>query len=556
MQYFIMRRFVSALVMISILTLAAPVQAQPGGKPAVLRIAMPQLGNLDPMQLSRFDPHTRDLVENLFVGLTRFNPQTRQIDPMLAESWTISADGLTWTFTLRQDIQWVHVDPATQAIMAVRPVAAGDVVYAIQRACDPLRPSPVTANLMIVRGCQTVAHAFPEVINDLFIAREMGVRATGPNTLEIDLLFPASYFPTLLSMPEFRPLPREAVAGNDNWTPENSIMTSGPYALQTQTASGMTLARNPYWPDTVAGNIENVEITFAAPSGDGSVDFVRLDPAEVAGIRAAAPDAVQTAPGSSLVMLGFAHERELTNNPDVRRALARSIDRKTLAAQLFPGEAQPLDQFTPPGVVAAPEAHEFGFDAAQAQTDFGAAGYTGCSDVPEKLAFSVPNDDPVWTQAGQAIAQQWIDHLGCNLALFEVGTLPRTLLIEFSHSTHNSEEITRSHAWIATWNADYPDANAWLNDALHCRYGYIRTGRACDEADDLLDQAALEYDPVRRAAIYAQVEEHFFGPGGTFPVVPLFISTETRLQQPWLTGVNEYGPARFDLWQIDTATQP
>ena len=71
----------------------------------------------------------------------------------------------------------------------MRPVAAGDVVYAIQRACDPLRPSPVTANLMIVKGCLRLPTRFPEIIDDLFIAREIGVRATGPNTLEIDTCF-------------------------------------------------------------------------------------------------------------------------------------------------------------------------------------------------------------------------------------------------------------------------------------------------------------------------------------------------------------------------------
>jgi len=145
--------------------------------------------------------------------------------------------------------------------------------------------------------------------------------------------------------------------------------------------------------------------------------------------------------------------------------------------------------------------------------------------------------------------------LGCSPVLFEVEPLPRTLMIELAHSAYDPEKVTRSHIWMTTWSADYLDANAWIVDALHCRYGYIHTGRACGQADDLMDRAAFESDPTSRADLYAQAEELLIGPNGDFPVVPLFRSTSAWLQQPWLTGVNEYGSARFDLWTIDTDAQ-
>jgi len=251
-------------------------------EPVTLRIAMPEPGNLDPVQLSRFDPSARDLVENLFVGLTRFDPLTLQAEPLIARGWSVSADGLTWTFELRDDMQWVRFDPTARKIVAVRPVVAGDVAYAIQRACDPLRPSPVTSNLMIIKGCQAVANAPHEVVNDLLIAREIGVRATGPYTLEVDLLFPSGYFPALLSTPELRPLPREAVSDTGNWASPGTIMTNGPYVLESWDSSGMTLARNPYWPDAYAGNVEQIDVSFtggASPvilAANGSVDLARL----------------------------------------------------------------------------------------------------------------------------------------------------------------------------------------------------------------------------------------------------------------------------------------
>ncbi|MBN1565104.1 MAG: hypothetical protein JXA10_14765 [Anaerolineae bacterium] len=531
--------------------------------PVTLRVAMPAPEQVDPTQQSRFEPATRDLVENLFVGLTRFNPDTQQIEPMLAKEWTISDDRLTWTFTLRDDIQWVRYDAATQQVVAVRPIAAGDFVYAVQRACDPTRPSPVTPNLMIVQGCHTIAHAFPEVITDLLIAKEIGVRATGPNTLEINLQYPASYFPSLLSTPEFRPLPREAVTAADNWTQAQTIITSGPYVLQDWQASGMTLIRNPFWPDDYAGNVAQVDVVFNSDTftattliSTNNADSARLlTAADVASARATTPDLLHSAEGSTLTMIGFSPERAMIELTEVRRAFSFAIDRAALAQQFFPGTEQAIAQITPSTVVAAPNVVASLYNPDRAQSYFTTAGFANCADVPEPMILLVPEEDPVWVEMGNAIIQQWTTLFGCNPALFEVKTIARTTLIDLAHSTYDPEKVTRPHLWLTTWTADYPDANGWIYDVLHCQYGYIRTGRACEAGDTYLDSATLEADVTARADLYTQAEEHFFGANGTFPVIPLFISTAARLQQPWLSGVSDAGSARYDLWTLDVVAQ-
>lgn len=530
---------------------AAPLRQAP--TPATLRVTLPVPQTLDPVQLSRFDLAARDLAENLFVGLTRYNPATGESEPMLAKSWTVSPDGLRWTFELRDDIQWVRYDRAAGSVTALRPVTAGDLVYAVQRACDPTRPSPVTANLMVVKGCLTVANAFPQVIDDLFIAREIAVRATSSYTLEIDLAYPASFLPALLSTPEFRPLAREAVGDNGGeWAVPETIITSGPFALQSWTASGLTLVRNPHWPDAPGGNVEQVEVTFSGSAPGAPADFARVPADDLAAARASNPALVHTVYGNSVVLLGFSYERTPVNVTEVRRALARAINP---AALLAPNDAAyPAQGLAVPAPGTASEPGWF--DPAQAQASFSAAGYPACANLPEPLTLFVPDDDPRWLTLGQAIAQQWSAALGCNAALFTVETLERPLLIELAHSAYDPEKITRSHLWLAVWSADYPDANAWLYDTLHCHYGYIRTGRECDQADAWLDQAATEMDPARRAELYAQVEDALFGPAGSFPVIPLYFSAEAYLQQPWLSGVNERGAARFDLWTIDTEQQP
>ena len=189
------------------------------------------------IRVSRFDYAARDLVENLYVGLTRFDPVTQTVEPAAAESWTVSDDGMTWTFTLRDDLQWVRYDSETDEVVAVRPVVAGDFVYSVQRACDPLRPSPITANLMVIRGCQTVAQAFPEVVNDLFIAREIAIRATSPTTRDRasvpDELFPhADQYARLSPHPARASEPFRRVVGEARRDDQRPVCAARPAGTQ------------------------------------------------------------------------------------------------------------------------------------------------------------------------------------------------------------------------------------------------------------------------------------------------------------------------------------
>ncbi len=523
--------------------------------PQTLRVVMPAPENLDPTQLSRFDLSTRDLVENLFVGLTRFDPNTRQVQPMLATDWQVSADGLTWTFTLREDVYWVRYDAAAGEAVAVRPVVAGDFVYAIQRACNPKRPSPLSNNLMPIKGCYTVANAFPETLTDLYIAQAIGARALGPQTLEITLLYPASYFPALLSTAELRPLPREMFTEGEQITQGKTLLTNGPFLVTRWGTTEMTLERNPYWPSAFAGNIEAVAVRFTSSRDDalravaeGEADMLRLQPEEIGAAQQRAADRVHVAEGNTLTMLGISLDRTPTDRAQVRRALAWALDREALAEQFFPQEALTAARFTAGDVLAAPGVTPLRHAPQAAQAAFAEAGFPACASVPEKFVIALPEGDPRWEQFGAALVAQWSATLGCNTALFEVVTVPRSLLIQFGHANYDTENAVRPHLWLFTWTGDYPDANAWLGDALHCHYGYIRNARPCDENDALLDRAGQDMDTAQRAALYGQVEEAFFGEAGSFPVIPLFRSVSAWMQSPNLAGVSA-SAARYDLWR-------
>jgi ABC-type transport system substrate-binding protein len=120
------------------------------------------INTLDP-QIG-FQNNDIDIIENIFVGLTRYNQVLSTFEPELAESWEVSEDGRTWTFNLRDDIYWVRRDAGQSTLLGttpseidpVRPVVADDVVYAIQRACDPRTPTADILILFIIEGCESL----------------------------------------------------------------------------------------------------------------------------------------------------------------------------------------------------------------------------------------------------------------------------------------------------------------------------------------------------------------------------------------------------------------
>jgi oligopeptide transport system substrate-binding protein len=555
------RRFCQHTCAVLLFLSILPGNVAAGADPVTARIAMLPVTSLDPVSIARNDAHTRDLIENLFLGLTRYDPVSRQIQPALAREWAVSSDGLTWTFTLRDDVKWVAYNVSTQQVEAVRSVVAGDFVYGIRRACDPQAPNPTTHSVFIIKGCRRVATASPQLVNDIFIARELGVQALSDTKLEIKLAIPAPYFVSLIALPEFRPVPREAIAKDPDWTKPEVLLSNGPWSLADWTrGQSMTLVRNSLFPDAPAGNVERVSVAFVTSPDTiaqqfvgGTIDFARLEPGVLGAVRQAKPDLVLIEPGHSVVVLGFSIERNIVQNENLRRAFSHAIDRDALVNQILPGAAIPASRFTPPGIIGGPTdlPDNGGFSVASAKAAMTAAGLANCR-LQEKLDLVV-EDQPQMVALAKVIIAQWQANLGCNPASFNIRTLPLNNVQAIAHAALNisdPREPPRQQIWLAAWSADYADANAWLGDAVHCQYGYLRSNLACGEPDTLVDEGALETDPAKRVATYLQAESLWFGTNGTFPVAPLYMTLNAVGQQATLKGATPNGLARFDLWTI------
>ncbi|GIK64733.1 MAG: ABC transporter substrate-binding protein [Chloroflexota bacterium] len=510
-------------------------------------------------------------IENLFLGLTDFDPATNTIEPELATNWTISADGLTWTFILRNDVMWRRYDPLTQTATSIRPVVASDFVYGIKRACDPRLTGyyGMAVGARVIAGCDVInGMAMDTATDELVYGDTTQVTAPNDTTLVVILREPASYFLSMTTMPILRPVPQEAIETyGDNWTLPGNIVTNGSYFVQ-EIFRGVRriFVRNTSLPDDLRGNgnieiinttmIEDPSITYALYMHD-QLDYSPVPPPERELILndETLLSEVRQISDETVFYFAFGYDKPPFDNVHVRRAFSAIIDRQTLIDVTWRVHGIPMIHFTPPNMFGAPPIDEIGvgFNPEYARKEMILAGYPECAGFPAI--------DVVYSQGTGEWVELWfraaVQHLGCDRRKWDADGLEFSVINDPSLPTPTYNKI---HSITSSWNRSsagfYPDAHYWLADALRCGEDFIM--RPCTATDDLIDQAARETDPAIRADLYRQIEEAFFGPDGEFPVAPLYLRANYVLVKSWYTGPFEtdtrFG-VHWEAYSIDMAAK-
>ncbi len=509
--------------------LAAPLAAAQD-QPVTLREASTaNLTTLDPQRTG--DALTLDVVENLFLGLLDVDPQTGALRPELAEGWEVGNEGYTYTFRLRADVPWVRWDPMNRQTEVLRTVAAGDVVSAARRACDPRLGAPLAGVLDgLVAGCGAALHT-PVGDVDAGVLGDIGVEAPNDTTVIFHLEQPAAHFPAVAASPVLYPVPQDIIDAYDTaWSEPGNLAASGPYLLDEHIRYvRRTLVQNPHLPADLRGpgNVARWEVNMVEDQATALDLYLngRLDTAAVPlSARSALPPdhagEVQLVPTRRLVYIGFAHDKPPFDNPSVRRAFSAAIDRAALTAQIYPGI--PMAHFTPPGVPGAPPANEIGagYNPDYAREQLAQAGYGGCQGFPEvDMLVAVPKDQLDFLLAA------WEDKLGCDLARFHITVTDLETLRDWA--AYGGLNAARPHLWTDVYPPDYPDVYHWLGDGLHCRKS-AALRRPCGPADELIDRLREQRGAAARAGLAQQIEAAFFDVGGEMPTAPLYVWVQAR----------------------------
>jgi oligopeptide transport system substrate-binding protein len=530
---------------------------------------------IDPGAAIQLDGAASDLVANMFVGLTALNPDTRQVEPALATRWEISEDGQTWTVYLRDDVYWVQVDPEGGEVERVRPVTAGDVVTAVQRACQADTAAPQASAVFVIAGCRFLHAQDPDLLTPEVIEQTLGARVLNDVAVEFRLGSETVHFPSIMAMPVMHPVPTDLIESEgEGWTDPALIWTSGPFALQPTIplAEGATLVANPFWPLPRAGNLDAVQVSFDSAEVDPAEAFAawqeeRLDLTVVPdSALASAPFGDNPAywllgqPVTGMVV--FSYDTPPFNNQAVRQAFSLALDREAVVEDILlpAGQAAlPATEITPPGSADAPAYGTvgLGYDPEAAAEVMAEEGFANCASIPPTTILTHESDLAL-ALANDYVAM-WEAALGCPEGLFTVEQRPLHEILVALQEPPVGLEDRRAGLAILTWEADYPDAYHWLADIFGCRdlfpNAYLNQARACVEADERLAESA--HLGEARAARIETVEQAFLGAGGEVPVIPVFHYARPLAIQPWLAiAPLDAGPLRFDQWVLDPAQRP
>ena len=260
------------------------------------------------------------IARQVFDTLVTFREASTDIEPGLAIRWAVSRDGLTWTFTIRDNVTFHDGTPLT----------AREVLASFERQMSPAKPNHPSPNVVwpaLLRG-------LPGVIKEL--------AAPDARTFRIVLVQPYAPLITVLAHPGFG-----VVRGSTGPDGSTQLTGTGPYRVSDSRPGRLVLeAARP-----VAGNSVD-RMVFVEIAGDeqAEAEFATRtldvwfpdDPPR-------RPENTLSITGTRVGLLAFQTEREPLSRKKLRQGIAAALDPALIGVSLERG-AVPLQSFLPPGI--------------------------------------------------------------------------------------------------------------------------------------------------------------------------------------------------------------
>lgn len=483
-------------------------------------------GSIDPHKASG-DWENR-IIGDYIEGLVAEDANADAI-PGQAETWEISEDGLVYTFHLREGIQWSDGEP----------VKASDFVFAFQRLFDPATASEYAYLQYPIKGGSELADG------SLTDKNELGVKALDDKTVEITLEGPTPYFLQALTHYTAYPLPQHVVeAKGDDWTDVGNVVGNGPFEIAEWVPGSFirSVKSDTYY------DAENVKIdeVFYYVQDDLAAAFNRYRAGEYdiltdlpfdqqKTVKETMPDEGHFAPFLGLHYYVINQEKEPFNNVNVRKALSLAVNRDIVGPDIWGSGEPPIYGWVPAGAANydgvspyTPEWASIPYDQRleQARALMTEAGYTAENPLKLQLRYNT-NDNH--QRLAVAISSMW-KAIGVETELFNAETA-----VHYDALRAGDFDIGR-----AGWLMDYSDPSNTLEllktgtmTAGEMNWGNNYGRYSNPEFDKLLDQAAVEADLTKRAALLGQAEKLAMD---EFAAIPIVSYLSANVVKPNITG--------------------
>lgn len=279
----------------------------------------------------------RNLVANVFEGLLTYD-ENGAIVPAAAERYDVSADGLIYTFYLKDTLRWRLTNIAGKVLGDAkdsfdRTLTAADFVYGLRRTIDPATGSPWAPMLLAIKNA-------PQVQSGEMKPTKLGVKATDDRTLTITLDHPDEGFPAALTLPGAMPCSEtyfEATAGRYGLSAEYMIYNGPFYISNWNAGTAVTIRRNAplndvayyddadVYPSSVYFSINNEQETRDYKLKNGTYHVAPLTGTQAADLQSQGGVTVRSF-GAATFSLLFNCGDEVLSAGEIRRAVAGTFD--------------------------------------------------------------------------------------------------------------------------------------------------------------------------------------------------------------------------------------
>ena len=464
-------------------------------------------------------------IQNMFEGLVYVDQITGEIKPGQAEKWTISPDGLVYTFNLRPNLKWSDGQP----------LKAADFEYAWKRATDPTTKSRYAQALWPVKG----AEAFG---TGKGTAEGMSAKATDDRTFVVTLERSTPFFIQLVATWTAYPVRRDTIEKNaDKWTlTKDTYISNGHYRLvEWKPEQSMTVEKNPnYWgandgPDTIIWTLfDDVASKSVIAYEAGELDRAVLVGGDVTRAKA---DAVLSKEvkkferqGSQWIILDTANPP--LDNAKVRQALTLATDSKRINEVVLKDAYFNAVSIVAPGMPGQKKENAISFDAGKAKQALADAGFPDGKGWPANVKFTYSSDASETKAIAEAVQSMWKTNLGIDIVLDPMEG-------KAFDQWRTSRKTGSFHFYVSGWGSDYEDPNNWYNMLFASKADFYFTHWKNADFDKLVDSGLQENDQAKRKGLYESADKIL---NDQAPFITVYHWARFDLIKPYISGLYHF----------------
>jgi oligopeptide transport system substrate-binding protein len=497
------------------------------------------LSTLDPALVQ--DANANQAVNMLYNGLFQVNDSGNVVG-VLASSYSISADGLRWTFTLRNNVKFSDGSALT----------AQDAAYSLNRALIVGAKSPYTTYALgLIKDADKLAAGRIKTL--------IGTSILTPDAQTVSIITTrkAAYFPSMLTYPAAYIVEKALVdrygKGFTDHLGEGG--GSGPWIVSKYTHNQeIDFAPNPNYFGAkpllrlVARPFYKVDETAYRTYAAGKLSYAPVPVEQSAQAKELAGNQYHQDPALVTAYYTMNYLVRPFNNIKVRQAFALALNKDQIAANIYGGSVIATNHIIPQGIP--------GYNP-KLTAPAGAKGTGGDATLAKKLfdeglqeeglsAENLPTIPLTVSTGGLPDAQQevaletqmWQSVLGVSI---KVNDIDYTKLLTLSQAaTNNSKGLA---FWSLGWVGYYPDPQDWLsvqfgqgvaNNNMNYGQNHVADASQQQGVQKLLSQADSTMDAAQRLQHYTQAEQQLVN---DVAWLPIYQQANTYVLKPCVVGV-------------------